>query len=237
MMSGTTWLLLLMTCRRARLVTVRVDRALLRQSVAVSMKAYGAQTTFYLILRADQILVRWYTGYHQLGLYAVAATVAEMLWLLTDPFAAALIPHQLRASTGESQRLGFAMMWRSLGISLIAAVGAWVLAPLAVHIVYGSEFSGAVPALRLLLPGVVALGAAKPLRAMLLKEGRAVALSLLGFSMLAVNLALNVVLLPRIGIIGASIASSICYGALALSYVFLAWRQARQRSETLGNSE
>jgi O-antigen/teichoic acid export membrane protein len=47
-----------------------------------------------------------------------------------------------------------------------------------------------------------------------------------------VNLALNVVLLPRIGIVGASIASSICYGALALSYVFLAWRQARQRSET-----
>ncbi len=234
LMSVTTWLLLLMACRRAGLVTMRVDRALLRQSVAVSMKAYGAQTTFYLILRADQVMVRWYAGYHQLGLYAVAATVAEMLWLLTDPLAAALIPHQLRASTGESQRLSFAMMRRSLGISLTAAVGAWVLAPLAVRIVYGSGFSGAVPALRLLLPGVVALAAARPLRAMLLKEGRAVALSLLGFGMLGVNLALNVALLPRIGIVGASIASSICYGALALSYVVLAWRQARQRLRDVG---
>jgi glycosyltransferase involved in cell wall biosynthesis/O-antigen/teichoic acid export membrane protein len=234
MMTCTTWLLIFMACRRARLVTVRFDRVLLRQSVAVSMKTYGAQTTFYLILRADQVLVRWYAGYRELGLYAVAATVAQMLWLLTDPFAAALIPHQLRASTGESQRLSFAMARRSLGVSLVTAVAAWVLAPLAVHIVYGSGFTGAVPALRLLLPGVVALGAAKPLRAMLLKEGRAVALSLLGFGMLGVNLALNVVLLPRIGIVGASIASSICYGALALSYVFLAWQQARRRLRDIG---
>ncbi len=236
-MTCTTWLLLLVACRRAGLVTVRVDRVLLRQSVAVSMKTYAAQTTFYLILRADQVLVRWYAGYRELGLYAVAATVAQMIWLLTDPFAAALIPHQLRASTGESQRLSFAMMRRSLGISLAAAVVSWVLAPFAVHIVYGSGFSGAVPALRLLLPGVVALTAAKPLRAMLLKEGRAVAMSLLGFSVLGLNLALNVVLLPRIGIVGASIASSICYGALALSYLFLAWQQARKRSGTLGTSE
>ena len=62
LMNGSTWLLLLLACRRAGLVTVRVDRALLRQSVAVSVKAYGAQTTFYLILRADQLLVRGYAG-------------------------------------------------------------------------------------------------------------------------------------------------------------------------------
>ena len=227
LMNGSTWLLLLLSCRRAGLVTVRVDRALLRQSVAVSVKAYGAQTTFYLILRADQLLVRGYAGYSQLGLYAVAATVAELLWLLTDPLAAALVPHQVRASPRESRRLSFAMARRSLWISLITAACAWLLAPIAVGVVYGPNFAGAVPALRLLLPGVVALAGARPLRAMLLKEGRAVALSVLGFGALCLNVVLNVALLPRIGIRGSSIASSLCYAALALSYVLLARRQAR----------
>ena len=227
LVNGSTWLLLLLACRRAGLVTVRVEPALLRQSVAFGVKAYGAQAFFYLVLRADQLLVRGYAGYRQLGLYALATTVAELLWLLTDPLAAALIPHQVRASPREGHRLSFAMARRSLWISLFAAVGAWLLAPLAVRVVYGPGFAGAVLALRLLLPGVVALAAARPLRAMLLKEGRAVVLSVLGFGALCLNIALNVALLPRIGIRGSSIASSLCYAALALSYVVLARRQAR----------
>lgn len=229
LMNGSNWLLLLLACRRAGLVTLRIDPVLLRQSVAFGVKAYGAQTTFFLIIRADQVLVPGYVGYRQLGLYSVAATVAQLLWLLTDPLAAALVPHQMRASARDVRRLSFAMVWRSLWIALIAGVGVWVLAPFAVPIVYGSGFAGAVPALRLLLPGVVALAATKPLRAMLLKEGRAVVLSVLGIGALCLNITLNVALLPRIGIRGSSIASSVCYALLALSFVFLARRQVEPR--------
>lgn len=227
--NGSTWLFLLLACRRAGLVTVRVDPAMLRQSVAFGVKAYGAQAIFYLVLRVDQLLVREYAGYRQLGLYALATTVAELLWVLTDPLAAALVPHQVRASSREGHRLSLAMAWRSLWISLIAAAGAWLMAPLAIRVVYGPGFTGTVPALRWLLPGVVALAAARPVRTMLLKEGRSVALSMLGLGALCLNVALNVALLPRIGIRGASIASSLCYGALALSYVVLARPRIKQR--------
>jgi glycosyltransferase involved in cell wall biosynthesis/O-antigen/teichoic acid export membrane protein len=229
LLNGSTWLLLLLACRRAGLVSLRPDRVLLRRALAFGVKAYGAQAIFYLVLRVDQVLVRGYAGYSQLGLYALATTVAEMLWLMTDPLAAALIPHQVRASSGDGHRLSFAMARRSLWISMTAAAGAWLLAPLAIRLVYGSAFVGAVPALRLLLPGVVALGATRPLRAMLLKEGRAVVLTVLGLGTLCANVALNVALLPRIGIRGSSIASSVCYAALALSTVVLARRQARPR--------
>ena len=43
--------------------------------------------------------------------------------------------------------------------------------------------------------------------------------SVLGLGALSLNIALNIALLPRIGIRGASIASSVCYAGLALSYV------------------
>jgi|GEM_PF-193804 len=229
LLNGSTWLLLLLACRRAGLVSLRPDRVLLWRSVAFGVKAYGAQAIFYLVLRVDQVLVRGYAGYSQLGLYALATTVAEILWLLTNPFAAALVPHQVRASSGRGHRLSFAMARRSLWISMLAAAGVWLLAPLAIRVVYGSAFVGAAPALRLLLPGVVALGATRPLLAMLLKEGRAVVLTMLGLAALCANVALNLALLPRIGIRGSSIASSVCYVALALSYVILARRQARPR--------
>ena len=49
--------------------------------------------------------------------------------------------------------------------------------------------------------------------------------SMLGLSALGLNVVLNIALLPQIGILGASIASSACYVALALSYVVISRRQ------------
>ena len=156
--NGSAWFLLLLACRRAGLVNLRVDRALFHRSLAFGVKAYVAQIFFYLVLRADQVLVAHYAGYRQLGLYALATTVAELLWLLTDPLASALLPHMVRAQTGDDRRLSFSTARLSLCILIIAAVGAWFLAPLVIPVVYGAGFAGAVPALRLLLPGVVGTG-------------------------------------------------------------------------------
>jgi glycosyltransferase involved in cell wall biosynthesis/O-antigen/teichoic acid export membrane protein len=223
--NGSSWLLLLLACYRAGLVNLRIDPALLRQSVAFGVKAYVAQVFFFLVLRVDQVLVANFAGYGQLGLYALATTVAELLWLLTNPLAAAVIPHMVRARTGHDRRMSFAIARLSLWISMAAAIGAWFLAPLVIPVVYGPSFSASAPALRLLLPGVVALAAARPLGTVLLKDGRALIVSVLGLGALGLNVALNLVLLPRIGIRGASIASSVCYAALAISYVVISRRR------------
>ncbi len=223
--NGSAWLFLLLACKRAGLVSLRVDPVLLRRAVAFGVKAYVAQVFLFLVLRVDQVLVASFAGYRALGLYALATTVAELLWLLTDPLAGAMVPHVVRARMGDDRRLSFAVARLSLWISAAAAACGWFLAPLVVPVVYGAGFTAATPALRLLLPGVVALAAARPLGSVLVKEGRALVASVLGLGALALNVALNLALLPRIGIRGASIASSVSYAALALSYVVVSRRQ------------
>ena len=223
--NGSAWLFLLLVCYRAGLVSLRIDLGLLRRSVVFGVKVYVAQVFLYLLLRVDQVLVGRYAGFRQLGLYTLAATVAELLWLLTDPLAAALIPHMVQARVGDDRRLSFAMARLSMSISTVAAIAGWFLVPLVIPLVYGRAFAGAVPALRLLLPGVVALAAARPLGSVRVKEGQVVLPSMLGLVALGLNVALNLILLPRLGIRGSSIASSVCYGALALSYVVIARRR------------
>ena len=97
-------------------MNLRVDPVLFRRAVAFGVKAYVAQVFLYLVLRVDQVLVAHYAGYRQLGLYSLATTVAELLWLLTDPLAGAMIPHVVRARTGEDRRLSFSMARLSLCI-------------------------------------------------------------------------------------------------------------------------
>jgi glycosyltransferase involved in cell wall biosynthesis/O-antigen/teichoic acid export membrane protein len=238
--NGSAWLFLLLACKRAGLVNLRLDPALLRRAVAFGVKSYVAQVFRFLVLRVDQVLVAAYAGYRQLGLYALATTIAELLWLLTDPLAGAMLPHVVRARTGDDRRLSFATGRLSLCIATIAAFCGWFLAPLVIPRVYGAGFTSATPALRLLLPGVVALALARPLGSVLVKEGRAVTASLLGLLALALNVVLNLVLLPRIGIRGASIASSLAYATLAVSYVVVGrrrgvagWRDLAPRASDL----
>jgi O-antigen/teichoic acid export membrane protein len=72
---------------------------------------------------------------------------------------------------------------------------------------------------------MVALAASRPLWAVLLGDGRAVLLSIVGALALALNVVLNIALLPPLGPVGASVASSIAYTLLLASYV-IATRRA-----------
>jgi O-antigen/teichoic acid export membrane protein len=133
------------------------DRALLRRAIGFGLRVQVATTFTFLLLRVDQLLVQRLLGFRELGLYSLAVILAELLWLVTDPFAASLLPHQVRAEGGDERRLGFATARLALAVGLVGGVAAWVLAPYAIRIAYGEAFVDAAWPFRLLLPGVVAL--------------------------------------------------------------------------------
>jgi O-antigen/teichoic acid export membrane protein len=218
-MNGLVWALLLALSVRARLVGTGPDWGALRRGVAFGLKAYVGVMFFFLLLRIDQLLVQRILGFHELGIYSLSVALAEILWLLTDPFAASLLRHQVAAEGGGERRLGDAMARMSLLLSASVAVIAWIVAPYAVRIAYGAQFDAMVWPFRLLLPGVVALSTQRAVGAVLVKEGRVWLVSAFGACGLALNVVLNLVLLPSLGVPAASIATSVCYIGLALAYM------------------
>jgi len=99
----------------------------------------------------------------------------------------------------------------------MATVGIFtlILAPLASNIVavlYGGEFSGSAAALRPLLPAIVFLSGLVIINNHLAGLGYPPILVASMIVGIGGNILLNLWLLPRIDIIGASIASSITYG-------------------------
>ncbi len=236
MANVVAWGLVLFLSLRAGLASASPDWAALREGIVFGLKAYVGVTFFFLLLRMDQLLVRGYLGFRALGLYSLAAALSEFLWRLTDPFAASLLPHQVRAAPGDERRLGDATARMSLVVSVVLAVLAWLAAPYVIRVTYGGRFDEMVWPFRWLLPGVVALSIQRPMGAVIVKEGRIWLVSYFGAAVLAVNVAMNLVLLDRIGIVGASIASSVTYAALAFAYVaatrqkgIAEWRDLRPR--------
>ena len=213
------WAIVLGIGIRAGLVAVHAEPSVFRRGLRFGLKAQVGMVFVFLLFRVDQLMVQHALGFQALGLYSLAVTLAELLWLLSDPFAAALLPHQIDAGGDDDLRLGDAAARLNLLLVAGAALVAWVTCPLMIRLVFGSGYGGAVWPFRLLLPGIVALAIQRPLAGVLLKRGRPGLVTAFGAVALVFNVVWNALLLPVMGIAAASIGSSLAYGFLAVAYV------------------
>jgi len=215
-----TWAGTLLLGAGAGLVSWRPDRGVLRTGIRFGVRAQLGIVFVFLLFRVDQVMVQRILGFEALGLYSLAVTLAELLWLLSDPFATALLRHQVDAEGDDDVSLGYATARLGLITAGSAAAIAWFAGPYLIRLAYGEAFANAVWPFRLLLPGIVALAVQRPLAAVLLKRGRPGMVSLFGALALGLNVTLNLALLARYGPGAAAVSSSAAYVLLAAAYVW-----------------
>jgi O-antigen/teichoic acid export membrane protein len=192
----------------------RVIRALF-----VHGAAYQAVGLLQMVhYRSDILLVGHYNGAENAGWYSTAAGLAQILWnvpvavgYVLMPWSSGKEPHEAGERTAVATRL-------TLAFTALAAVSLGLLATPFIRLAYGAAFLPAAAPLRVLLPGVVASGALHVLGSFLMGRGLIRPLIMITGMCAGLNLALNILLLPRYGIQGAALVSSMTYtiGALLL---------------------
>jgi O-antigen/teichoic acid export membrane protein len=207
--------------------------ALRREAIApvlrTGLQFYGVLLFTFLLLRTDLFLVNRYLDVDAVGVYSLAVLLAEMIWLVIQPLVTAVLAYQVDAERQEAGRLSFKAARFNLAIAVLGAAFFAAVGWFAIPAVYGADFTGAYTALMVLLPGIVAAAAARPLGNWLLRQGRPLALSSVCLMAFCLNVVLNLILIPEIGILGASLASSIAYFVLAGCQVVWAMRASRLR--------
>lgn len=172
----------------------------------------------FLNYRMDLFLVALFLGPAQVALYALAGSVAQLIWLVSRSSAAVLLPRVAASYQTEWEATAHhsASVARiTFGVSAIAGVCLAAISWLAVPLVYGDQFSGAVPAILWLLPGVVILAPVNVISSFVAGVGHPrmnLMASTLGF---IVTLVLDLVLIPTAGIVGAAAASTVSYATTA----------------------
>jgi O-antigen/teichoic acid export membrane protein len=195
----------------------------LRSVVGYSVPSYVANLVQFLNYRLDLFLVGMLRGIEGVALYALAVSIAQLLWIVSTSAAVVLLPAIAAGDPGEKlaggARLTAILVRGSLAVTLLGALGLAVVAGPLIPLVYGPAFRGATSALLLLLPGVVAFSIVKVLAAFNAGIGRPRLNLVLGLVGLAVTLPLDLVLIPQLGIEGAAIASSASYSIAAVAAV------------------
>jgi O-antigen/teichoic acid export membrane protein len=221
------WFLLVVGSRSFAPLRPAADWALVRQLVGFGLKLQVGQVFFYLLFRADILLINLMLGTREVGIYSLTVILGEAVMLLTLPLVLATLPLQASMTIADAGALSFkATRFNGIlaaALSALLAATLWLGIPLA----YGDDFADAYPALMALLPGIIALSMARPLGNWLVRQDRPWVLTAFGTVAFAINIVLTVVLLPVVGIIGASIASSIAYIVLAGSMIVWGLKSAR----------
>jgi O-antigen/teichoic acid export membrane protein len=150
-------------------------------------------------------------GSSELGLYSVAVAWAEGLFLLPQAIAIIQRPDLVRdepAAAGRRAATGFRLAALS---SIPLVLGLVVLAPFLCTTVFGAEFSGSVEMLRVLAAGGFGIVAAKVLGSALIAQRRPLLETIATGAAFVATVALDVVLIPGHGGLGAAIASTAAY--------------------------
>ncbi len=226
--------LMLRAATRDGLVSVRLrglERAESVRQLRAAVPLLGATVLAVVFHRMDLLMLGRMESPEQVGLYAAAVRIVDVVVLLPRILATAVYPALRKQLDVDARRLG-AMVADATRVSLVlcslAGLAVWFLAPVALRWIPGPEFVPATDALRLLSWGIVLQGGAHMIARLLLAIEAERDFALVAGVSLLVNLALNLVWIPRLGIEGAALATLTAYGAnLALYFVVAAHRGRR----------
>ncbi|MCP3752529.1 oligosaccharide flippase family protein [Pseudomonas sp. SBB6] len=202
------------------------DRSGQRELLSYSAKSHPDVLFQQVILRSDYLFISAMLGSAALGHYAMASAAAELLLIVPEAVTTPLMKRLLQQDAGMDKLTPLALRLTAtvmLGACLsMALIGEWLIVTL-----FGADYQPAYPALLALLPGLFGLCYASILRLDLLGKNRPGTVSLMMGLGAALNLVLNVLLIPAYGIVGAAMASSIAYLAVTLAMLLLYCKLSR----------
>jgi O-antigen/teichoic acid export membrane protein len=211
-----------------------LDRALLKDLVPAALPFAGAAAVAVVLSYFDLVLVGLWMGTAEAGVYGAAYRILWLPTLLVTAYLTALRPSVARRAMSEPAS-PFSLLGPStpavVAVGLLGALLGIAFAPQVVDILYGPPFRDAVVPLRLLLLSFALLVVSRHYRLVLVASGRqALDLKIMAAAA-ALNVALNVWLVPRFGLVGAA-ASNVASEATILAAVLctVPARAARFRS-------
>jgi O-antigen/teichoic acid export membrane protein len=201
---------------------------MLRRSIIFSAAALAS----FLYFRLDILLVGAMRGDGSAGQYAAAYRFIDALILVPGAVAYAFFPGWAKSRGGAAGNV-VALLGFLGGVGVIAALALVGGAQAIVEALLGSQYTGAAHALALLAFGVPFLYVDVIAVWIAYSRNREVAVVWIGLVALAINVAMNLILIPRFDFRGAAVATVVSEAVNCLGYCVLFRASLRANSEII----
>ncbi len=219
--SGAVFVVALIVVHRRRL-SLWIDRALLRRLMRFGLPTMPAELSLYLLNFVDRIIIVRTVGLAEAGLYSLAVKFAQAVNVLVRGFQLAWPPLAYSIKDDDDARRAYAAVvtWFVAGSAFVVA-GMWLLSRWIVRALAAPKFFDSYEAIGLIATGVTLYALYMVLLVILGRTGRTEFNFPATAAALVVNIGLNLLLVPSLGIVGAGLALVASYiVVLALMYGF-----------------
>lgn len=207
----------------------RVSLKRLHGGLDYGLRAYLGSLAAFLVLKSDIVMVSYLRGNAETGYYSIAVGLADILLMLPGVIGTVLFP-RLAAAPDLGAR--WQLAGRVLKVMLVgtpfALVATLVLARPLIWFAYGRQWDPSFAAVAWLMPGVGCLAINMILMNLFASCGMPRIVVVSPLVALVFNVAANLVLIPRLGFVGAAITSSVAYALmLTMSLLYIRLRLFR----------
>jgi O-antigen/teichoic acid export membrane protein len=219
--SGAVFVLGLIVVHRRRL-SLRFEPPLLRRMLRFGLPTMPAELSLYALNVVDRIIIIRTAGAAEAGLYALAVKFSQAVNVLVRGFQLAWPPLAYSIRDDDEARRAYAAVvtWFMAGCAFLV-VGMWLLARWIARALAAPDFFQSYEAVGLISTAVTLYALYMVLLVILGRTGRTEFNFPATGAALAANVALNLVLVPPLGIVGAGLALVASYlVVVGLMYAF-----------------
>ena len=198
----------------------RANLSYLKKGLNFGYKVFLVDLLAFLNYRFDIILLRVFTGATEVGYYSTAIYMVECLWLIPRAVSLALYS---RLVTGKLEKEeGNRILRLTLWITALVGIGSVFFIRPVISFLYTPSFLPAFSPYVILLPGVIALVLPKLLMSEVMGSWGRPGILLWGMLItVGINIGLNLIFIPKYGMNGAALASTIAYICELLFFIVL----------------
>jgi len=181
------------------------------KSLKTGLKASVSHICLFLLFRVDIFLLNFFLGVEKAGIYSIAVLVSELLQKLANTSGTIIFPKLTGKQTDRGRQLSLRIGGFVVLIGIVFSILIIFLGESMIILLYKEDFAMAVQPLYFLLPGTTIMAGGKILLFSLWGQNFpriTVVVPLIAFIM---NAILNALLIPKLGVNGAAISTSISY--------------------------
>lgn len=188
------------------------SKTYLKESMVYGIKGHISNVLSFINYRIDMFIIAFLLDNMAVGIYSIAVALAEKIWIVSQSVSSVLFARVANLTSDEERNKFTSVVARNVffitgvaGLTL-ALVGKFIIAFL-----FGEEYEASVAPFLWMIPGVVIFSLGRILANDFSGRGNPEINTYVALIVAATNVALNFILIPKFGLLGAALATSSSY--------------------------
>jgi O-antigen/teichoic acid export membrane protein len=209
-----TWLVA--TIHRGSPLNLSFDRDLFRRMIRYGLQSHAQIIASHFHFKAGLYLLAYYLDPAQVAFYSIAARLAEHMMHLPQTLGMVLFPRLAGSDQARAQALTAMACRQTIAITATAGVLLALVGPYLIVTWYGADYAPAAGPLPYVAGGVVMMSLYVLLSRNFTSHNRQIVNIFAAYLALVGNIVLNLILIPRFGILGAAFSTLASYSASSI---------------------